>query len=112
MRKTGGAVAADHDTHRVVFRRVFAKTVGSQHGERAVEIIGAESKMAILTVDFPGPEGAGRIEGQMHLEGTAGEPGANALEGRPLNDREAEQVLIEGARPQEIGDDETWWSAS
>ncbi len=39
--KTGGAVAADHDTHRVVLRRVFAKTVGSQRGEGAVEIIGA-----------------------------------------------------------------------
>ena len=35
--ETGGAVAADHDTHRVVLRRVFAKTVGSQRGEDAVE---------------------------------------------------------------------------
>ena len=42
----------------------------------------------------------------MHLQGAAGEPGAGALEGRPLNDREAEQVLIEGERPREIGDDE------
>ena len=32
--KTGGAVPADHDTHRVV-RRVFAKTVGSQSAARA-----------------------------------------------------------------------------
>ena len=42
----------DHDTHRVVLRCVFAKTVDSQHGDGAVEIIGAESKMAIRAVDF------------------------------------------------------------
>ena len=104
--ETGGAVAADHDTHRVVLRRVFAKTVGSQRGEGALEIIGAESKMAIGAVDVAGPEGAGRIKGQMHLQGAAGEPGADVLEGRPLDDREAEQVLIEGERPREIGDDD------
>jgi hypothetical protein len=45
LRVTGGAVAADHDTHWVVLRRVFAKTVDSQRGERAVEIIGAESSL-------------------------------------------------------------------
>jgi hypothetical protein len=63
---------------------------------RAVEIIGAESKMAIVVVDFASPEGAGRIEDQMHLQGAAGEPGAGALEGRPpLHHHEAEQVVIE-----------------
>ncbi|MGB9277832.1 MAG: hypothetical protein WCC08_21645, partial [Terrimicrobiaceae bacterium] len=44
---------------------VFAKTAGSQRGEGAVEIIGAESKMAIVAVDIAGPEGAGRINGQI-----------------------------------------------
>ena len=62
--------------------------------------------MAIGAVDVAGPEGAGRIKGQMHLQGTAGEPGAGALEGRPLHDPEAKQVLIEGERPWQIGDDE------
>lgn len=62
--------------------------------------------MAIVAVDVAGPEGAGRIEDQMHLQGAAGEPGADALERRPLHDREAEQVLIEGERAREIGDDE------
>ena len=61
----GRAVATDNDTHRVVLRRVFAKTAGSQRGEGAVEIIGAESKMAIVAVDIAGPEGAGRINGQI-----------------------------------------------
>ena len=42
--KTGGAIATDHDSHRVIFRRVFAKTVGNQCGERAMEIFGAEAK--------------------------------------------------------------------
>ena len=106
LRETGKAVATDNDTYRVVLRRVFAKTVGSQRGEGAVEIIGAESKMAIVAVDIAGPEGAGRINGQMHLQGTAGEPGADALEGRPFHDSEAEQLLIEGERPREIGDDD------
>jgi hypothetical protein len=106
LRETGGTVAADDDTQGIVLRRVFAKTVGSQRGERAIEIIGAESEMAIGAVYVPGPKGAGRIEGQMHLLGAASEPGAGALEGRPLNDREAEQVLIEGKRPRQIGDDE------
>jgi hypothetical protein len=55
--------------------------------------------MGISAVDVAGPEGAGRIEGQMHLQRAAGEPGAGALEGRPLNDPEAEKVLIEGERP-------------
>ena len=64
MRETGRAVATDHDTHRVVLRRVFAKTTGSQRGEDAIEIIGSESKMAIGSVDIAGPEGAGRIKGQ------------------------------------------------
>ena len=104
--ETGRAVATDHDTHRVVLRRVFAKTVGSQRGEGAIEIIGAESKMAIGAVDVAGPEGAGRINGQMHLQGAAGEPIADALEGRPFHDCEAEQLLIEGERPREIGDDD------
>ena len=106
LRKTGGPVAADHDTHRVILRRVFAKTVGSQRGERAFEIISAESKMAIRAVDVAGPERTGRIKGQMHLQGTAGEPGAGALKGRPLNDPEAEQILIECERPRQVGDDE------
>ena len=56
--------------------------------------------MAIRGVDVAGPEGAGRIKGQMHLQGAAGEPGAGALEGRSLNDPKAEQVLIEGERPR------------
>jgi hypothetical protein len=46
------------------------------------------------------------MEDQMHLQGAACEPGADILEGRSLHDREAEQVLIEGERPGEIGDDE------
>jgi hypothetical protein len=32
--------------------------------------------MAIVPVNVPGPEGAERINDQMHLQGTAGEPGA------------------------------------
>jgi len=86
--ETSWTVAADQDTHRVVLRRVFAKTVGSQRGEGAVEIIGAESKMAIGAVDVACAEGAGRIKGQMHLQRAAGEPGAGALEGRTLNNGE------------------------
>jgi hypothetical protein len=101
-----GTVAPDQDMHRVVLRRVFAKTVDSQRGERALEIIGAEREMGVSTVNVAGPEGTGRIEGQMHLQGAAGEPSAAALEGRPLNDPEAEKVLIEGERPLEIGNDE------
>ena len=62
--------------------------------------------MGIGAVYVPGPKGAGRIEGQMHLLGAAGEPGPGALEERPLNDHEAEQVLIEGKRPRQIGHDE------
>jgi hypothetical protein len=96
----GGSVAPDHDTHRVVLRRVF------QHGERTLEIIGAEGKMGISAVDVAGPEGTGRIEGQMHLQVAAGELGAGTLEGRPFNNPEAEKVLIEGERPREIGNDE------
>jgi hypothetical protein len=103
---TGRAVAADKNTHRVVLRRVFAKTAGSQRGEGVVEIISAESKMAIVVIDVAGPEGAGRINGQMQLQGAAGEPGADALEGRPFHDCETEQLLIEGERPREIGDDD------
>jgi hypothetical protein len=103
----GRTVAPDHDTHRVVLRGVFAKTVGSQRGERALEIIGAESKMAIGAVDVAGPEGAGRIESQMHLQRAAGEPGAAGLESRAIDDCEAKQVLIEGERPREIGDNDT-----
>jgi hypothetical protein len=89
--EAGGSVAADHDTHRVVLRRVFAKTVDSQRGERAFEIIGAERKMGISAVDVAGPEGAGRIESQMHLQGAAGEPGAGALEGRGSSSSRAAQ---------------------
>ena len=54
--ETGGAVAADDNTHRVVLRRVFPKTVGNQCGKGAVEIFGAEGKMAIGAVDVAGPE--------------------------------------------------------
>ena len=104
--KTGGSAAADHDTHRIVLRRVFAKTVDSQSCERTVEIIGAEGKMGVSAVDVAGPERPGRIEGQMHLHVAAGEPGAGALEGRPFNDPEAEKVLIESERPREIGNNE------
>ena len=50
-------------------RVVFAKTAGSQRGEGAVEIIGAESQMATVVVDVAGPEGAGRMDDQMHLHG-------------------------------------------
>ena len=59
LREPGGSVAADHDTHRVVLRRVFAKTVDSQRGERTLEIIGAESEMGISAVDVAGPERPG-----------------------------------------------------
>ena len=112
MGKPGGSVAPDHDTHRVVLCRVFAKTVDSQRVEGALEIIGAEGKMAIVIVDVADPEGARRIDSQMHLQLAAGEPGAGDLERRPHNGREAEQLLIERERPREIGDDETWWSAN
>ena len=112
LRVTGGAVAADDDAHGVVLRRVLPKTAGSQFGEDAVEIIGAEGKMAIVIVDVADPEGARRIDSQMHLQLAAGEPGAGDLERRPHNGREAEQLLIERERPREIGDDETWWSAN
>ena len=37
LHQPAGPLRRDHDTHRVVLRRVFAKTVGSQRGERAVE---------------------------------------------------------------------------
>jgi hypothetical protein len=103
---TGRAVAADKNTGRVVLRLVFAKTAGSHRGEGAVEIISAEAKMAIVVIDVAGPEGAGRMNGQMQLQGAAGEPGANRLEGRPFDDCEAEQLLIEGERPREIGGDD------
>jgi hypothetical protein len=106
--EASGTVAADDDTHGVVLRRVLAKPVGSKHGERAVEIISAESKMTIGAVDVAGAERAGRIKGQMHLQGAAGEPGAAALEGRTLNNGEAKQVLIEGKRPRQIGNDEIY----
>ena len=62
--------------------------------------------MVISAVDVAGPKGAGRMKGQMHLQGAAGEPGAGVLERRPLDDREAEQFLIEGERPREIADDD------
>ena len=91
--------------HRVVLRRVFAKTVDSQRVEGALEIIGAEGKMAIAGGDVAGPEGTDRIDGQMDLQ-AAGEPGTAALERRAFNDPEAEKVLIEGERPLEIGNDE------
>ena len=65
-----------------------------------LEIIGAEGKMAISAVNAAGSEGTCRIEGQMHLQGAAGEPSAGALEGRPLNDPEAEKILIESERPR------------
>ena len=76
--------------------------------------MGAESKMAIRAVDVAGPEGTWQIKGQMHLQGAAGEPGADALEGWPLNDPEAEKVLIEGrATPgRSVTMRLTWWSAS
>src|SRR4029077_14253535 len=47
------------------------------------------------------------VGGSNALQVAAGEPGAAALEGRPLNDPEAEKVLIEGERPLEIGNDVT-----
>jgi len=78
--KPGGSVTPDHDTHRV--RRLFAKAVDSQRGESAVEIIGAEREMRISTVNVSGSEGTLRIEGQMHLQVAATEPGAGTLEGR------------------------------
>ena len=62
--------------------------------------------MGIGAVDVAGPEGTGRIEGQMDLQVAAGEPGAAALERRAFNDPEAEKVLIEGERPRQIGNDE------
>jgi hypothetical protein len=61
--------------------------LSSQRGEGTVEIVGAESKMAIVPVDVAGPEGAGRIESQMHLQGAAAEPGADALERRSIISR-------------------------
>ena len=71
-----------------------------------VEIIGAERKMAIVIVDVADPEGARRIDSQMHLQVAAGEPAAGDLERRPLNGREAEHLLIEREGPREIGDDD------
>jgi hypothetical protein len=46
------------------------------------------------------------MDDQMHLQGAAAEPGADVLEGRPLHDCKAEQVLIERERPREISNDE------
>jgi hypothetical protein len=103
---TGRAVATDKNTHRVVLRRVFAKTAGSQRGESVVEIISAESKMAIVVINVAGPEGAERMNGQMQLQGAGVEPSADGLEGRPFHDCEAQQLLIESERPREIGDDD------
>ena len=68
--ETGRAIATDHDTHRVVLRRVFAKTVGSQSGERAVKIIGTESKMTIAAVDVASPEGADPVTSFFPNSGT------------------------------------------
>ena len=62
LRETGGTVAADHDTHRIVLHRVFAKTVGSHRSEGAVKVIGAKSEMTIGTVNVAGSEGARRIK--------------------------------------------------
>ena len=95
-----------NDAHRVVLRRVFPKTAGIQLDDGAVEIIGAQGKMAIVIVDVADPEGARRIDSQMHLQVAAGEPAAGYLERRPLNGREAEHLLIERERPREIGDDD------
>jgi hypothetical protein len=82
--------------------RIFSKAVS----EGAVEIIGAESEMGIGAVDVAGSEGAGRMNGQMHLQGAAGEPSASVLERWTLDGREAKQLLIEGKRSREIGDDD------
>ena len=41
----------------------------AQRGEGTVEISGAESQMATVVVDVAGPEGAGRMDDQMHLHG-------------------------------------------
>ena len=48
----------------------------------------------------------------MHLQGAAGEPGADALDRRPLDNFKAKQFLIEGERPREIGNDDVNVSAS
>ena len=47
-----------------------------------------------------------RIESQMHLQGTTSEPGADALERRPLQNFDAKQFLIEGERPRKIVNDD------
>ena len=104
--EAGRAVSSDHDTHRVILGRVFAKTVGCQCGEGRVEIIGPKSKMGIGAVDVAGPEGAERRNGQMHLQGAASEPGAGVPKSWTFDDRETEQLLIKGKRPREIGDDD------
>jgi hypothetical protein len=57
------------------------KPVGSQRGEGTVEIIGSEGEMAIVVVDVAAPEGAGRMDDQMHLQGAAGEPDPTFLKG-------------------------------
>jgi hypothetical protein len=42
----------------------------------------------------------------MVLQGAAGEPAADALKRRPLDNFEAKQFLIEGERPREIVHDD------
>jgi hypothetical protein len=54
-----------------------------------------------------GPEGAGQVESQMHLQSAAAEPGADAVERRPLDNGQAKHLLIEGERPREIRNDDT-----
>ena len=77
-------------------RVVFAKTAGSQRGEGGVEIIGAESQMATVVVDVAGPEGAGRMDDQMHLHGAPQVSQAPAaLKGGRSIECEVEQVPIE-----------------
>jgi hypothetical protein len=60
--------------------------------------------MAIVAVDVTGPEGARRMQNQMHLQCAAGQPSAGALKRRPLDNRQAKQLLIEGER--KIGDND------
>jgi hypothetical protein len=108
--KTGRTIATHHDSHRIVLRCVFAKTIGYQSGESALEIVRAESKMIISAIDVARPKGAGRMKGQTHLQGAASEPCTGVLKRRPLDAREAQQFLIEGGRSPTMT--LTWWSAS
>ena len=98
---------------RRTMTRIGSSSAASSRKPLTVSVASAPSKSSVRNAKWesapstlPVRKEPVRIEGQMHLQGAAGEPGAGALEGRPLNDPEAEKILIEGERPRQIGNDE------